>query len=184
LTFDPGRQPTGRTSTQKPAFLRSIVGQSMNATIAMRKKWLAVSATVLLLVLGCAVAQEKEKFPYATVGPSCAPWDGPATELHFSTNPLRCGQSDVIELTISFWRDLPLHDNQTFSLDMKSGWGGASYCKNGQQPCERATSGNVHLETFSQKQGAKGTYELTFPKLGRVSGAFRADWCRTSIRCG
>lgn len=156
----------------------------MKATVAVRKEPFTLPAAILLLVLGCAVAQEKEKFSYATVGPSCAPWDGPAAELHFSTRPLRCGQGDLIELTISFWRDLPLHDNQTFSLDMKSNWGGASYCRSGQLPCERATSGRIHIETFSQEKGAKGTYELTFPKLGTVSGAFRAGWCRTSIRCG
>jgi len=155
----------------------------MNAIIAMRRTWVAVAA-LLPLVFGCAVAMEKDKFPYATVGASCAPWDGPAVNLHLSGSPLKCGQGDVIELTISFWRDLPLHAGQTFSLDAKSNWGGASYCKGGQQPCERATSGSDHFESFSQEKGAQGSYELEFPKLGRVSGSFQANRCKMRVVCG
>jgi hypothetical protein len=156
----------------------------MNSIIVVAlKKRMQVSA-VVALVLGCAAAPGKENFPYATVGASCAPWDGPAIELHFSTTPLKCGQGDIIELTISFWRDLPLHDGQTFSIDSKSNWGGASHCKGGQQPCERATSGNVHIDSFTQEKTAKGTYDLLFPKLGRVSGSFRAEWCKGRVMCG
>ena len=157
----------------------------MKATIALRRARLAVLSAVLL-VLGCALAAEKEKFPYATVGASCAPWDGPAIELHFSTTPLKCGQGDTIELFVSFWRDLPLHDNQTFTLDAKSNWGGASYCKNGQGqlPCERATSGTIHIERFSPEKSAQGTYDLVFPKLGHVTGSFHAEWCKMRVLCG
>jgi len=139
---------------------------------------------VLLLALGVATPAEKEIFPYTTVGEACAPWDGPAIGLHFSSAPLKCGKGDVIELTISFWRELPLHDDQTFTLNAKSNWGGASYCKGGEQPCERATSGTIHIESFTRGKGAKGTYELVFPKLGRVTGSFRAEWCHVRIMCG
>lgn len=155
----------------------------MNATVALRRARVAM-LSALLLALGCALAAEKEKFPYATVGASCAPWDGPATELHFSSSPLKCGQGDVIELTVSFWRDLPLHDNQTFTLDAKSNWGGASYCKGGQQPCERATSGTIHIESFMQEKAAQGTYDLVFPKLGHITGSFHAEWCKMRVLCG
>jgi hypothetical protein len=139
--------------------------------------------SALLVVLGGAAALEKETFPYVTVGEGCAPWDGPAIDLHFSTAPLKCGKGDVIELTVSFWRELPLHDDQTFTLDEKSRWGGASYCKGGEQPCERATSGSIHIEKFIQGKGAGGTYELLFPKLGRVTGSFHAEWCHIRVLC-
>jgi hypothetical protein len=155
----------------------------MKANILSRGAWLAVPA-LSLMALACALVMEKEEFPYATIAPSCAPWDGPATELRLSANPLKCGQGDVIELSIYFWRDLPLHDNQTFSLDAKSNWGGASYCKGGQQPCERATSGSVHIESISPDKGARGTYDLAFPKHGRVSGSFQASWCKMRVVCG
>jgi hypothetical protein len=155
----------------------------MSAAIGVRRTWLVITA-ILLLEFGCALALEKEVFPYSTVAASCAPWDGPATELRFSTSPLKCGQGDIVELTISFWRDLPLHDGQTFSLDSKSNWGGASYCKGGKLPCERATFGNIHIESFTEGKSAKGTYDLVFPKLGHVSGSFHADWCKVSLRCG
>lgn len=156
----------------------------MNSSIAAALKKCMTVAAVVALGLSCAAAPEKESFPYATVGASCAPWDGPAIELHVSTAPLKCGQGDIIELAVSFWRDLPLHDNQTFSLDAKSNWGGASYCKGGQQPCERATSGSIHIDSFTEEKTAKGTYELVFPKLGRVSGSFRAEWCKVRVICG
>jgi hypothetical protein len=155
----------------------------MNASTVILRTSLAISA-VLLLALGCALALDKEKFPYTTVASSCAPWDGPAIELRFSTAPLKCAPTDVIELNISFWRNLPLHDDQTFAIDAKSNWGGASYCKGGQPPCERATSGRIHIESFAQGKAAKGTYDLVFPKLGHVSGSFRAEWCLARVVCG
>lgn len=155
----------------------------MNPTTQVARALLIMSG-VLMMALGCALALEKDKFPYATVAPSCAPWDGPATELHFSSSPLKCGQGDLIEMTVSFWRDLPLHDGQTFTINAKSNWGGASYCKEGHQPCERATIGSIHIESISPDKGAKGTYDLTFPKLGRVIGSFQADWCKMRVMCG
>lgn len=139
---------------------------------------------VLLVALGCSVVAEKEPFPYVTVANACAPWDGPAIDLRFSSTPLKCGKGDAIELTVSFWRDLPLHDDQTFTIDEKSNWGGASYCKGGEQPCERATSGAIHIESYTPGKGANGTYELVFRKLGRVKGTFHAEWCQMRIRCG
>jgi len=139
---------------------------------------------MLRLVAGCGVLGEKEPFLYATISNSCAPWDGPAIDPHFSSTPLKCGKGDVIELTVSFWRELPLHDDQTFVLDAKSKWGGASYCRGGEQPCERATVGTIHIEKFGRGKGAEGTYELEFPKKGRVSGRFHAEWCQIRIMCG
>ena len=155
----------------------------MKQNVVHPRSWLALSA-LSLMVFGCALAVEKEEFPYATIAPSCAPWDGPAMELRLSTNPLKCGQGDVIELSIYFWRDLPLRDNQNFSLDAKSNWGGASYCKGGKQPCERATSGSIHIESVSPDRGAKGTYDLALPKHGRVTGSFQASWCKMRVMCG
>jgi hypothetical protein len=142
-----------------------------------------VAVAVVLLVLGYAAALENEKFPYTTAGEACAPWDGPAIALHFSSTPLKCEKGDIVELTVSFWRELPLHDDQTFVLDAKSKWGGASYCKGGEQPCEGATSGTIHIESFTRGKGAGGTYELGFPKLGRVKGSFVAQWCHGRIVC-
>ena len=154
----------------------------MKAGSTLLKTW-PLLAVIPFLALGSTLAVDKELFPYSTVAASCAPWDGPATELRFSTTPLKCEQGDRIELTISFWRNLPLHHNQTFSLDAKSNWGGASYCKDAKFPCERASSGNIHIERFAEGVGAQGTYDLVFPKLGRVSGSFHADWCKTRLMC-
>ena len=158
----------------------------MKPARATRRAPAAVSA-FLLAVLSGSLAFEKDKFPYATIGEACAPWDGPAVELHLSSRPLKCAPGeapgDVIELTISFWRDLPLHKDQTFSLDAKSGWGGASYCKGAQLPCERASSGNIHIQSITAGKGADGTYELMFPKLGRVDGSFHAAPCKRYGAC-
>jgi hypothetical protein len=138
---------------------------------------------VLLLALRCGAVAEKEPFAYAMIANACAPWDGLAIDLRLSSTPLKCDKGDVIELTVSFWRELPLHDDQTFALDGKSNWGGASYCKGGEQPCERATAGTIHIENFSRDKGASGTYELEFRKLGHVKGSFHAGWCSTRIMC-
>jgi len=153
--------------------------KAIGAACGMR----AAVSTLILVVLGCANALDKEKFPYSRIGEACAPWDGPAVELHFSTAPLECGHGDIIDLTISFWRDLPLHHDQTFSLDAQSRWGGASYCLGAHLPCERASSGNIHIDSFTPGKGALGTYDLVFPKLGHVRGSFHAAWCKMQGPC-
>jgi hypothetical protein len=84
----------------------------MKAGSTLLKTW-PLLAVIPFLALGSALAVDQELFPYSSVEASCAPWDGPATELRFSTTPLKCEQGDRIELTISFWRNLPLHHNQT-----------------------------------------------------------------------
>ena len=154
----------------------------MNPTRATPRARVVVSA-ILLAVLGRALALERHRFPYATMGEACAPWDGPAVELHLSSTALKCAPGDVIELTISFWHDLPLHNDQSFLLDAQSRWGGASYCKGAELPCERATAGNIHIQRITEGKGAEGTYELLFPKLGRVNGAFHAAWCKRYGAC-
>jgi len=139
---------------------------------------------VMLLLVGSGALAVKESFPYAMATNSCAPWDGPAIEISLSTKPLKCAKEDAAELRMYFWRQLPLHAGQTFTIEANSDWGGASYCKGGDQPCERATSGTIRIEKFEQEKGGQGTYELVFPKLGKVSGTYHADWCHQRIMCG
>jgi len=138
----------------------------------------------MLLLVGSSALAEQERFPYSKMSNSCAPWDGPAIDISLSAVPLKCGKGDAAELRVYFWKELPLHEGQVFHLDAKSDWGGASYCIGGDQPCERATAGAIHIERYDREKGAEGTYELVFPKLGKLSGTFHAQWCHERIFCG
>ena len=157
--------------------------RASEAMASMRCRWLGALAA-LILGLAAGLTAEREPFAYSSVGASCAPWDGPAIDIYFSNAPLKCGKGNAVELSMFFWRELPLHDDQTFTLDEKSKWGGASYCKGGEQPCERATSGTIHIEKFARGKGAEGTYDLVFAKKGRVKGNFHAEWCEARVMCG
>ena len=144
----------------------------------------SAAAAMLIFMLGCNSLVGDEMFPYATMAKSCAPWDGLAMDIRLSSRPLKCGDGDVVELTMYFWRELPLNDDRTFTLGEKTDWGGASYCKGGKQPCERATAGSIHIEKFTEGKGGEGTYEIVFRKLGRVRGKFNARWCQARTMCG
>ncbi|HUJ41172.1 MAG TPA: hypothetical protein VLW54_11555 [Candidatus Acidoferrales bacterium] len=139
---------------------------------------------VMVLLLGCSALAEREPFPYSRVSSSCAPWDGPAIDISLSTTLLKCGKGDAAEVRMYFWRELPLHDGQTFHIEAKTDWGGASYCKGGEEPCERASAGTIHIEHFDRENGVEGSYELAFPKRGKVSGLFHAEWCHQRVMCG
>jgi hypothetical protein len=139
---------------------------------------------LISLLPAAGSAPENSSFPHVSMSASCAPWDGPAIAIEFSHTPLQCGKPRTVELTIALWKELPPRSGQTIPLDANAKAGQAAYCPGEGKPCELATTGSVHFDTFVREKRAVGNYNLIFPKAGRLTGSFRADWCHARILCG
>jgi hypothetical protein len=121
-------------------------------------------------------------FRYATVGQTCAPWDGPALAIVLS-NTAGCAPLTFPHIQISLWRDLPPKAGQTFSFDIRNSNGQASRCLKPNE-CEAATSGSVVFDIVDEGKEAKGRYELHFKDGGIEGGSFEAEWCENRALCG
>ena len=154
----------------------------------MRRRWIILGFATLLFALAARFffsgsADNRKEFETALVHRSCAPWDGPAVEMEFYTSPARCGAAQGSNLRIALWRDLPPKAGQKIDLGIESRSGAVSYCRQENQ-CERAKSATVEIESYEEGKGASGRYDLAFPKAGRMTGRFRAEWCVMHTRCG
>ena len=122
------------------------------------------------------------RFLYATVGQTCAPWDGPALALVLS-DTTGCSPPKGPYVQISLWRDLPPRAGKTFSFDNRNSNGQASRCIKPNE-CEAAISGSVVFDVVDEGKRAQGRYELRFKDGGTESGSFEADWCQSRALCG
>src|SRR6267378_6488971 len=121
---------------------------------------------------------------FAYVQGACGPTDGPAIEFYFTPKQSQFGKYEEPFIMISINENLPSSTPRDYSI--KSGQYAvlASRClKPGQ--CDAATSGTLHLTTFSPGKGATGEYELYFQD-GRVErNSFDATWCVVKqLMCG
>ena len=121
-------------------------------------------------------------FPYATLGHTCAPWDGPALSVVLS-NVAGCVPLTVPYIQIALWRDLPPKAGKSLSFDIRNSNGQASRCLKPNE-CEAATSGSVVFDIADEGKEAKGRYELHFKDGGIEFGSFEAQWCQNRALCG
>ena len=112
---------------------------------------------------------------FAYVQDSCGPTDGPAIEFYFAPKQSQFGKYAEPFIMISINESLPDSTPRDYSIKPGQYAVLASRClKPGQ--CDAATSGTLHLNTFSPGTGATGHYELYF-RDGRVEAdSFDATW--------
>src|SRR5260370_24379869 len=126
----------------------------------------------------CGRQYEENPMPHtssAYVQDACGPTDGPAVEFYFTLKQGQFGKYDVPFVMISVNENLPSSAPQDYSIKSGSDAMLASRCLRPGQ-CDAATSGTLHLSTFSPGKGATGEYELHFQN-GRVErDNFDATW--------
>ena len=143
----------------------------------------ALSMSLLTLAFlscstGCGRQYEANPMPrtsFAYVQDACGPTDGPAVGFYFTLKQSQLGKYEEPFILISINENLPSSVPQDYSI--KSGKYAvlASRCLRPGQ-CDAATSGTLHLTTFSPGKGASGDYELHFQD-GRVErDSFDATW--------
>ena len=138
----------------------------------VQKKVVSISVLTLVCLAflagyGCqSAANAPARFPFAYVQDDCGPTDGETVKFYFLRKQSECGKYEEPFVMISINENLPSSGPQDYSI--KSGQYAvlASRCVSPGQ-CDAATSGTLHLTTFSPGQGATGEYELHFQN-GRV----------------
>lgn len=112
---------------------------------------------------------------FAYVQRACGPTDGRAIEFYFTPKQSQYGKYEEPFIMISINENLPSSTPRDYSIESGQYAVLASRCsKSGQ--CDVATSGTLHLTTFSPGKGAIGDYELYFQD-GRIErDSFDAIW--------
>ena len=121
---------------------------------------------------------------FAYVQDACGLTDGPAVEFYFTFNQSQFGKYEEPFIMISINENLPSSVPQDYSIKAGKYAVLASRCLSPGQ-CDAATSGTLHLTTFSPGKGASGDYELHFQD-GRVEReSFDATWYAVKqLMCG
>jgi hypothetical protein len=149
----------------------------------MRQKHVATLTTVALFALGIIAVSAQSPYSRGLIQSSCAPWDGPAIVVTLTSEPVQCKQTSGRYIDIGVWRGLPIHAGQEVKFGPGSDVGFASSCSK-VGDCERAESGTILFDTYDQRSGATGRYELHFKGGKTLNGTFDVKWCQDRVICG
>jgi hypothetical protein len=129
---------------------------------------------------GASADAPVSSFAVNLVERTCGPTDGPAitVALGAASDPETCSLDfDAATLMISIYLDTwDIEAPVTYTFDPDELTGSAQSCPGGEAACRAASGGELHFDTFSDGEGASGTYQLTLDS-GPVSGGFDATWC-------
>jgi hypothetical protein len=123
------------------------------------------------------------RFPHCVLYRTIAPWDGPATQLYLSENPLQEGNPSGPLVSIRIYK-------APGSLAGQRQWLGGPETREGQAAWldgqGRSTPVSVEVEFEEVREGAQvaGKYEVTFPDGKRERGRFQANWWKAEGRDG
>jgi hypothetical protein len=120
-------------------------------------------------------ANPRVRSSFAYVQDACGPTDAPAVEFYFTRKRGQSGKYQEPFVMISINENLPSSSLQDYSIGTGRNAVLASRCLSLGR-CDTATSGTLHLTTFSPGKGASGDYELHFQD-GRIEkDSFDATW--------
>lgn len=125
-------------------------------------------------------------FPHAMAVRSCAPWDGPATDIILTPEPVdsaALGPSALPYVSIGIWQGPESLSGTTISWPAEMDRGGAIRCAAGDN-CEPASRGRVSFRPSDAADDLTGTLDLTFPGGVRISGGFRVRVRPNPALCG
>lgn len=149
---------------------------------------------LLLLLLGPAgclatdaadrPAPRSQFSKHAVIQGSCAPWDGPAVELHLSPSPLECMRESFPCVVISIWKGLEDVSGKSFTFPDPDNRVGAAVFAQSAETYGRVRSGMVRFEPFKPGSPARGEFDVELPDGRRERGTFEAPWCAERVPCG
>jgi len=142
-----------------------------------------MAAFLALTAFAAIASPDRSAFSYGTMQSSCAPWDGPAIAITLTTEPAQCKRIAGPYLSLAIWRDLPIHEGQVVKFGPGSDAGWAALCvKEGD--CKPAQSGTIIFDSYQERSGAAGRYELQFKDGETLKGNFTVKWCEERVICG
>ena len=142
-----------------------------------------------VLLLACSnstgeLSELPKPFTHATAMGDCAPWDGAAVSILFTTGPV----DSIVQLSppflrLAIWRGPGGLGNNVFVWPSDEQVGAASYCATADS-CEAADTGRVQFGETGGDGTLVGKFVLNFKNQGPVAGGFRALWLERRVLCG
>jgi hypothetical protein len=142
-----------------------------------------VSSSLLALIVfassascgGKSEANYPGHFSFAYVQRDCGPTDGDSLMFYFTVKQSQLGKYEEPFVVISINENLPRSAPQDYSIQSGKYAVLASRCLSPGK-CDVATSGTLHLTTFTPGKGATGRYELHFQGGTVEEDSFDATW--------
>jgi hypothetical protein len=139
-------------------------------------------AVALIAVAAIAIPAEPS-FSFGTIRSSCAPTDAPAIAITLTPERSECKRVAGPYVSFAIWRGLPIHAGQVVEFGPSSNAGSAARCgKEGD--CKLVQSATIVFDSYEERSGAKGHYEMNFKGGETLKGSFEVKWCEERVICG
>jgi hypothetical protein len=128
-------------------------------------------------------AEPSFSYSYGTMRNSCAPTDAPAIAITLTPERSECKRVTGSYVSFAIWRGLPIHAGQVVEFGQGSNAGSAARCaKEGE--CKLAHSATIIFDSYEERSGATGHYEMQFKGEDILKGRFEVKWCEERVICG
>ena len=161
----------------------------MPGSIVAPSTSLLVGLLTAAAVAGCqgpgstpSVPPAPEGFPFATAGPDCAPWDGPAVTVFLTASPADSTSVPTPYLGLSTYRSPTEVEGRRFEWPAKEQVAGAYRCR-AEGDCEASRLGYIRFDRSLPDGTLIGAFVAEFPR-DTVEGGFRATWVARRMFCG
>ena len=148
----------------------------------IRKLIGAVIVLALTAIVAIAIPADSS-FSYGTIRSSCAPTDAPAIAITLTPERSACKRPTGPYVSFAIWRGLPIHAGQVVEFGPGSNAGSAARCAK-EGDCKLAQSATIVFDTYEERAGATGHYEMSFKGGETLTGTFEVKWCEERVICG
>jgi len=139
-------------------------------------------AVALIAVAAIAIPAEPS-FSFGTIRSSCAPTDAPAIAITLTPERSECKRVAGPYVSFAIWRGLPIHAGQVVEFGPGSNPGSAARCAK-EGDCKLVQSATIVFDSYEERSGAKGHYEMNFKGAETLKGSFEVKWCEERVICG
>ena len=149
----------------------------------MLRKRISIFGAFALTAIAAIAIPGESSFSYGTMRSSCAPTDAPAIAIILTTERSECKRVSGPYVSFAIWRGLPIHAGQVVEFGSGSNAGSAARCAN-EGECKLAQSATIVFDSYEERSGAKGHYEMQFKGGESLKGSFEVKWCEERVICG
>ncbi len=147
------------------------------------RKYAGTVMALALTVVAAVATPPDSSFSYGTIRNSCAPTDAPAIAIILTPERSACKRTEGPYASFAIWRGLPIHAGQVVEFGAGSNAGSAARCaKEGE--CKLAQSASIVFDSYEERSGATGHYEMNFKGGETLKGSFEVKWCEERVICG
>jgi hypothetical protein len=122
-------------------------------------------------------------YPLAYVMRDCAPWDGPALTIVFTSHAMDSLEAAYPMLRVAIYPRGESMTGHTYRWPAEPEMAAGMRCTSA-DACEAATAGQVTLRAVRPDTAVEGRVAMRFASGEESSGGFRAAWLKRRVMCG